>query len=83
VSEETAATLAAVAAEAERAARLLELGEWSYLTVEGAERSTCVLCPTADAVLLATMDAGLPAGQLIFYAERGAKSARAWLERVR
>lgn len=83
VSEETAATLAAVAAEAERAARLLELGEWSYLTVEAAERSSCVLCPTADAVLLATMDAGLPAGQLIFYAERGAKSARAWLERVR
>jgi len=83
VSEATAATLAAVAAEAGRAARLLELGDWSYLTVEGAERSACVLCPSAEAVLLATMDAGLPAGQLIFYAERGAKSARAWLERVR
>ena len=83
VSEATAATLAAVAAEAGRAARLLELGDWSYLTVEGAERSACVLCPSAEAVLLASMDAGLPAGQLIFYAERGAKSARAWLERVR
>ncbi|MBK6421585.1 MAG: tetratricopeptide repeat protein [Gemmatimonadetes bacterium] len=83
VSEEAAAALAAVAVEADRAARLLELGEWSYLTVEGTERSACVLCPAADAVLLATMDAGLPAGQLIFYAERGAKSARAWLERVR
>ena len=29
------------------------------------------------------MDAGLPAGQLTFFAERAAKAARAWLERVR
>lgn len=83
VTEETAATLAGVALEAARAVRLLELGEWAYLTVEGGERSACLLAPTSDSVLLATMDAGLPAGQLAFYAERGAKVARGWLERVR
>jgi tetratricopeptide (TPR) repeat protein len=83
LSEETAATLAGVAQEADRAVRLLELGAWSHLTVEGAERSACLVCPTGDTALLATMDAGLPAGQLAFYAERGAKAARSWLERVR
>lgn len=83
VSDEVAATLAGLALEASRAGRLLELGEWNHLTVEGAERSACLLCPTNDTVLLAMMDGGLPAGQLAFYAERGAKAARGWLERVR
>ncbi|MBL8978608.1 MAG: roadblock/LC7 domain-containing protein [Gemmatimonadetes bacterium] len=83
VSEETAASLAGVVQEAERAARLLELGEWDHLTIEGTALSACLLCPTADTSLLATMDPGHPVGQLAFYAERGAKEARAWLERAR
>lgn len=83
VSEEAAASLAGVVQEAARAARLLELGEWDHLTIEGTELSACLLCPTADTSLLATMDPGSPAGQLAFYAERGAKEARAWLERAR
>ncbi len=83
VSEETAATLAAVAQEAVRAAQLLELGDWSLLTVEGTDSSGCLLCPTVETALFATMGAGHPPGQLAFYAERGARAARAWLERVR
>ena len=83
VSESSAAVLAATAREATRVARMLELGEWGHLTIEAAGVSVCVLRPTVDTTLLSTMDAGLPAGQLSFFAERAAKAARAWLERVR
>jgi tetratricopeptide (TPR) repeat protein len=83
VSEEAAAMLAGTTREASRAARLLELGEWTHLTLEGAEVGACLLNPTSDTSLLAAMDAGLPAGQLTFFAERAAKAARTWLERVR
>ena len=83
VSDEAAAILAGTAREAGRAAKMLELGEWAHLTLEGAEVGVCLLNPTADTSLLAAMDAGLPAGQLAFFAERAAKAARSWLERVR
>ncbi len=83
VSDESAAVLAGATREAGRAARLIELGEWNHLTIEGSEISACILNPTSDTSLLAAMDAGMPAGQLSFFAERAAKSARAWLERVR
>jgi tetratricopeptide (TPR) repeat protein len=83
VSEDSAAALADTAREATRAARLLELGEWSHLTIEGPELCICLLQPTPDTSLLAAMDAGLPAGQLSFFAERAAKAARTWLERAR
>lgn len=82
-SEASAAVLASTTREASRAARMLELGEWSHLTIEANGISVCVLRPTADTCLLSTMDAGLPAGQLPFFAERAAKAARAWLERIR
>ncbi|HTS89982.1 MAG TPA: hypothetical protein VMG41_15915 [Gemmatimonadales bacterium] len=82
-SDDAAATLAATTREAVRAARLLELGEWQHLTLEATELNACLLSPTADTSLLAAMDAGLPAGQMAFFAERAAKAARAWLERVR
>ena len=83
VSEASAAVLAGAAREAGRAARMLELGEWGHLTIEAADISLCVLQPTADTTLLSTMDAGLPAGQLSFFAERAAKAARLWLEKIR
>ncbi len=83
VSDRAAAILAGTAGEASRAAKLLELGELTYLTIEGADLSVCLLNPTADTSLLAAMEAGRPAGQLSFFAERAAKAARAWLERVR
>jgi tetratricopeptide (TPR) repeat protein len=83
VSDEAAAVLASVTREAGRAARLIELGEWSHLTIEGADLSACLLNPTSDTSLLAAMDAAMPAGQLAYFAERAAKSARGWLERVR
>lgn len=83
LSDNASAILAAATREAVRAARLLELGEWEHLTLEAAEVNACLLSPTADTSLLAAMDAGLPAGQMAFFAERAAKAARLWLERVR
>ena len=83
VSDQASAIVAGTTREASRATKLLELGEWSYLAIEGADMSICLLNPTADTSLLAAMEAGRPAGQLAFFAERSAKAARAWLERVR
>jgi tetratricopeptide (TPR) repeat protein len=83
VSDEAGAALADTTREATRAARLLELGEWSHLTVEGGDISMCLLRPTQDTSLMAVMDAGLPAGQLAFFAERASRAARTWMERAR
>ncbi len=83
VSESSAAVLAGTSREASRAAKMLELGEWGHLAIETTGISLCVLRPTPDTTLLSTMDAGLPAGQLSFFAERAAKAARQWLEKVR
>jgi tetratricopeptide (TPR) repeat protein len=83
VSDRAAAILASTTREASRAAKLLELGEWSYLAIEAGGMSICLMHPTADTSLLAAMEAGRPAGQLAFFAERAAKAARAWMERAR
>lgn len=83
VSEASAAVLAGASREATRAARMLELGEWGHLTIETAGISVCVLRPTPDTSLLSAMNAGMPAGQLSYFAERAAKTARTWLERAR
>jgi tetratricopeptide (TPR) repeat protein len=83
VSDAAAAALSALAREAARAARLLELGEWSQLTVECDAVSFAVQQPAPDASLLAAVDAGVPAGQLAIHADRAARAARAWLERIR
>lgn len=82
-SEQVAASLAGIAREAARAARLLMMGEWSHLSVECADASACILNPTADSTLLAVIDGATPGGQLAFVADRAAKSARAWMERQR
>lgn len=83
VSDEAAAMLAATTREAGRAVRLLELGGWTHFTLEGQALSACLLTPTPETSLLAAMDSSLPAGQLTFFADRAAKAARGWLERVR
>ncbi len=83
VSDVAAAALDALAREAARAARLLGLGEWSQLTVECAGVHLAVQRPTPETSLLAATAAELPAGQLALYADRAARAARSWLERIR
>jgi tetratricopeptide (TPR) repeat protein len=83
VSEVAAALVSGAAREANRAAKLLDLGAWRHVTVECADLSFCLIQPTTDTGLIAAMEATLPVGQLHFLAERASKAATLWLERVR
>jgi predicted regulator of Ras-like GTPase activity (Roadblock/LC7/MglB family) len=83
VAEEVAAHVAGGAGEAQRAARLLELGEWRGLVVEASEGHLHLSAPAPDAVLLVKRERALPAGRLVLAARRAATAARAWLEAQR
>jgi predicted regulator of Ras-like GTPase activity (Roadblock/LC7/MglB family) len=82
VSDAVAAELAGVAREADRTARLLDLGDWRALAIECEEGNLHLVAPTADTLLLATGDVDTPAGRLALVAERAAVAARRWLERL-
>jgi tetratricopeptide (TPR) repeat protein len=83
VAEEVAAHVAGGAGEAQRAVRLLELGEWRGLVVEASEGHLHLSAPAPDAVLLVKRERALPAGRLVLAARRAATAARAWLEAQR
>ncbi|MGH7658899.1 MAG: hypothetical protein ACREL6_11755, partial [Gemmatimonadales bacterium] len=80
VSDQVAAELTGVSREAERAARLLELGEWESLAVESARANYLLLPPTADTMLLVTRGSDVPMGRLAMLAERASTLARDWIE---
>lgn len=80
VAEPVAAYVAGAAGEAQRAARLLDLGEWRELVVEAPDGHLHVSCPAAGAVLLVKGGRAVPAGRLVLTARRAATAARAWLE---
>ena len=80
VADEVAAYLAGVSQEAERTARLLELGTWRWIVTE-AERGSLHLSQPADgALLLLARDRSVPVGRLAILAARAAEAARRWLE---
>jgi tetratricopeptide (TPR) repeat protein len=80
VAEAVAAYLAGVSQEAERTARLLDLGEWRWIIAEGTEGHLHLSMPAADALLLLVRDRSVPAGRLARQAGRAAEVARRWLE---
>ena len=80
VSEQVAAYVAGAGQEAERAARLLDLGPWRSMEVEGADGHLHVSVPSPDAVLVVRRDKAVPAGRVTLLARRAAAAARAWLE---
>lgn len=73
---------AGLAREATRVTRLLGLGEWQYLLVEGAEFRIAVLPVTDEATLLVSRPGTTPAGRLLAMAMRAGLAARQWLERM-
>jgi tetratricopeptide (TPR) repeat protein len=77
-----AAALAGVTKEAERAARLLGLGPWRRIALEGGPVHMELRSPTSDSVLLVIRPREIPAGRLALLAERAATSARRWLEEL-
>lgn len=80
VAEEVAAYLAGVSQEAERTARLLELGDWRWIMAEGEQGHLHLSAPSASALLLLARDKSVPSGRLAILAARAAEVARRWLE---
>lgn len=81
--EAVAAALTGVTREAERAARLLGLGPWRRISLEGGPAHFELRTPTIDSVLLLTRGRQVPAGRLAMLADRAAATARRWLEELR
>jgi len=83
ISEVVAAYLAGATQEAERTARMLELGEWEWIVSEGPEGNIYVTPPTDETLLFILRSRTVPAGRLALLAERAGAAARQWLARQR
>jgi predicted regulator of Ras-like GTPase activity (Roadblock/LC7/MglB family) len=75
-----AAYLTGVAEEAGRTTRLLDLGAWHSVLVEGQMANMLLARPTEQTVLLLTRDRTVPQGRLGVLADRACRSAHTWLE---
>jgi tetratricopeptide (TPR) repeat protein len=82
-SDRVAAQLAGVSREAARATRLLGLGTWQAITVESPDAHFVLVRPTGETILLAAREPSLPMARVALVAERAARAAKGWLERVR
>jgi tetratricopeptide (TPR) repeat protein len=80
--DRVAAQLAGVSREATRATRLLGLGTWQTITVESPDAHFVLVRPTGETVLLAAREPSLPMARIALVAERAARAAKSWLERV-
>jgi predicted regulator of Ras-like GTPase activity (Roadblock/LC7/MglB family) len=79
-SEDVAAHASAGAREAERTARLLDLGDWQWVAVEGPGGNLHLSRPTDDSLLAVARDRSVPVGRLTMLAEKASEVAREWLE---
>jgi predicted regulator of Ras-like GTPase activity (Roadblock/LC7/MglB family) len=80
--DRVAAQLAGVSREATRATRLLGLGTWQTITFESPDAHFVLVRPTGETVLLAAREPSLPMARIALVAERAARAAKSWLERV-
>lgn len=80
VGEEVAAHLAGAAQEAQRTARLLEMGQWRSMLVEGGSGNLMIARPTPKTVLFLARAREVPQGRLGVLADRACRAARRWLE---
>jgi predicted regulator of Ras-like GTPase activity (Roadblock/LC7/MglB family) len=81
VADTVAAMLAGVSKEAERTARLLDLGDWRGLAVECGDGNLFLSAPTDSTLLLTVRGLDIPMGRVARFAERASMAARTWLER--
>lgn len=82
-SDAVAAALGGITREADRAARLLGLGPWRRIALEGGPAHFEIRVPTVDSVLLVTRPRTVPVGRLGLLADRTATAVRRWLEELR
>jgi predicted regulator of Ras-like GTPase activity (Roadblock/LC7/MglB family) len=80
VADRVSALMSGVSREANRAARLLDIGDWEALTVESTDGNLHLAAPTADTILFVVRDPGIPLGRLAALSDRAAEAARDWLE---
>jgi len=80
LGDTVAAHLAGVGAEAARAARILNLGVWQGITVQGGDACLHLTAPSAETVLMLVREPDMPLGRLAVQADRAAAAARRWLE---
>lgn len=83
VSEEVAAYLVNVSAEAERASRMLDLGQWQSILCEGDRGCMFVSQPDEQAFLVVVGAAGFRPAEVELRAEAATTRARDWLEASR
>lgn len=81
--DRVAAQLAGLSREAGRAARLLTLGAWHSIAIESPDGHCFLAAPTPETVLLAVRPPAVPMARLALLADRAARTARAWMERMR
>ncbi len=79
-SDAVAAALAGVSREAERAARLLNLGDWKALAIESGAVNFELRSPSSETLLLVMRGREVPAGRLSRIADKAVEQARHWLE---
>lgn len=81
-SDAVAAALAGVSREAERTTRLLGLGAWRAIAVEGGPVNYEIRSPSPTTLLLVMRGREVPAGRLSRIADRAVAEARVWLEDI-
>jgi len=79
-TDEVAAYLAGVSQEAERTSRMLNLGEWQSLVVEGQSGNVHLSQAGGEALVFLARGREIPTGRLALMAERALGAARAWLK---
>jgi tetratricopeptide (TPR) repeat protein len=79
VTEVVAALLAGAAREADRTARLLGLGSWTWVVGEGESGNTYITAPSDETLLLIVRDRTVPPGRLALLARDAGEAARRWL----
>jgi predicted regulator of Ras-like GTPase activity (Roadblock/LC7/MglB family) len=79
-SDDVAAHASLGAKEAERTARLLDLGDWNSAAIEGPGGNLHLSRPNEDSLLVVARDRSVPVGRLSLLAEKASEVAREWLE---
>lgn len=80
LGDAVSAEVSSVCRESERTARLLALGSWQHLLIEGTRARVAVLPVDDRGALVVHRPITAPPGRLLAFAARALQAARVWLE---